>query len=1448
MLSPQELSSSGRQGFIPKLLDWLDDTDPAVLLNWDTSDQFTSDGVKLVDIKTVLYRELIERMNKSLWYDFIIEYDPAKNTAFFGDESWGVPLDDRVMQEEFKKLDIKVTDGWDNNLIQLLLDKDAVKSSGSWMDKVFLQMIEKAIKDQWKKLCIIIDKANLFIHQEWVESASREKINNESILIDLIRFLRENEWNHLILIDRKDCLNWDLKQEIPFIEIPATTRADIESLLKWVIDIEKHPEVFHFTKWIKIRTAKRIITQFRDYKDSDKEEKIISAFKEEKIKEMNSELKWTAELFEVTFTRDQIEMPEVIMEEIDSIVSELTSWSEFIHQWMILPWPPWTWKTAIAQYIASMCNMPFFKLADIWSETWRWNTEKKMRILKSVLVRNKPCILFVDEISDIWWKSSWEIKWWWDKDDAEVNRLIKEMLWSPEMKWVFIVWACNDLDKLDPAIYRSQRLEQIIPILPPISIKARKKTFKAVWNQYESLKWKLPDDNFIDFVCSKWKFIEVIDEQWRNYWNYSEITWADYYSMISEAWRKSNANKQSIEENILFVLNNRSFKKDNDFEKRIISALILWNRLDLIDDQKWEQRDNPAITEVTAMLVMRQDLELKLEQFKDLKSTQAELEGSIKALTEEAEKLNWEISGINSMITSRTREERTKLAQKLREARRRLKAIQTVQAQALQVRAIELDNRDWELHARESELDKRNKWLLELQRQISEQSANVERLLRDRRTQISGDKSYLTPSIKPLNMGVIPDDIFQKHYSYLKWWRETLKKVMDWENIEYQYCTWWWTTLSTSGDIYDKCWFHPGDVINNNWKIWIFLWVQGHINEVNFHFKWDYGMEWQNPIENLKKSWFELIFSLRQYLAEQANNIQLKSYGITTEIFDEHYYNLFWWEEVLEKMMNQETLEYRFISWNNAMLSTSVQACSKYWFFPWDIVQKWETKWIIIWEIIEWINWLWCLAIHDDDAGGITFLEDISKENQGWFELVFSPRQYFMKAQKEIISIEQVITDEIYDRFYSRFNWWRNKLNQILWWKEIYYMYYWNTILVADISTSIKNYEKYWFYPWDVIELDTSDQKRSECVVIWEITKWQSWKWNLAILFKWYNGIMSINPDGDDTFFDKAWKSFWLKPRNNPKEFLQTLWAKLIYSPRQEFDRIQKTQAQNNTANRHFNINVQNLSPRAREHEHRLVSWLIEKAPWLADRIVSITRFNDLLDQVSGHTRHIPVAHIEELLLRHNPEHLWEFARDCIKIWQNCIDNEMPWVYLFPQVIINGQSQEDFTMELWYDLINWANIDWRTIQKMWYSTQWVPSNLLTKQPDWIMRAYSHTCLKWSKGMWYSQEMFRKIWLWEKTPKDFQVALQERLLWKWFEIDEWMWMAWNTRALETSLSWNMERLLISDWMRLNRNDTDSHPLSVHSDSDSFNLNWSHGKPNSDVGVGASRGFPWIVTIF
>ena len=714
-MSLQELDNSSRQKFIPQLLDWLDELDPAICIHWDTSDQFPSESGKFLDIKSVLYTELVKRLQQqevkwdsdensneltgneekamiawavetaAKWYDYILEYDPAKNTVFFWDEVGKMPEEDVYMREELAKLDIQIKDASDNNLVPILLSTDTVKSTSGWMlpDKVFLQMVEKIIWEKWKRVCIIIDKANLFIHQEWKASASNERIHNESIVVDLIKFLREHDWSHFLLIDRNNSLNWELKQEIPFIEVPTVTRSDIEDLLKWVVDLQQHPEVLHFATWTRVRDLRRFIRDTaKKWKD-----KFISSLIQFKEQQINTLAGWAVKCSFKRYGKEQVAMSEEEADMWVSLALQLKKQWEFLPQAIMLVWPPWTWKSIRARLLASEMWVPYMELDDIWWEWLAWRKLQKVRAAFESAKRNKPCVLFIDEIDKALPRTEWNRSFWWgrDNDDAEVAAYIQSMLNSDEMRWVIMIAAANDPDQMNEALLRSWRFWRRVAILTPKTASERAKVFRAVWNQFDSLKDVKPDNDFVNFIASKSE----------------NATWADFKEILERAWMDAECWKfNSIHEAILHHLNKFSFEKSERYEALERKALNL--RTVFFDDKEedGDVESDDDITTATTLLKMKQTAEKAMSWVKNLEIQKQSLEQEIWALKSESQNLQWELDNIQERLASKvkkaTKWERIKLADRFKEIRKQLRDNKKAEKQ-LKDKELEINSRDQEL-------------------------------------------------------------------------------------------------------------------------------------------------------------------------------------------------------------------------------------------------------------------------------------------------------------------------------------------------------------------------------------------------------------------------------------------------------------------------------------------------------------------------------------------------------------------------------------------------------------------------------------------------------------------------------------------------------------------------------------------------------------------------------
>lgn len=171
-------------------------------------------------------------------------------------------------------------------------------------------------------------------------------------------------------------------------------------------------------------------------------------------------------------------------------------WNIEAPRWVLLYWPPWTWKTLTAKIIASEIWVNFYTLSsdDIITK-WIWESAKNVSdFFKRI---DYPCIVFMDEIDSLVPKRDVDSSW---KELHEntvqiINTLLREIDWFWIKKEILFIWATNRIDSLDPWIMRTWRLDYKIFVDYP-DYDAR----KEIWWIY--LKKAKEKTNF-DFLDEK---------------------------------------------------------------------------------------------------------------------------------------------------------------------------------------------------------------------------------------------------------------------------------------------------------------------------------------------------------------------------------------------------------------------------------------------------------------------------------------------------------------------------------------------------------------------------------------------------------------------------------------------------------------------------------------------------------------------------------------------------------------------------------------------------------------------------------------------------------------------------------------------------------------------------------------------------------------------------------
>lgn len=139
-----------------------------------------------------------------------------------------------------------------------------------------------------------------------------------------------------------------------------------------------------------------------------------------------------------------------------------------IPKWVLLYWPPWSWKTLLARAVAWEADVPFFAasgsefmemLVGMWAA--------KVRELFNKAKASAPAIIFIDEIDTIWKKRWAWYTWWHQEQEQTLNQILTEMDWFDIDTKVVIVAATNRPDILDSALLRPGRFDRKVYVWRP---------------------------------------------------------------------------------------------------------------------------------------------------------------------------------------------------------------------------------------------------------------------------------------------------------------------------------------------------------------------------------------------------------------------------------------------------------------------------------------------------------------------------------------------------------------------------------------------------------------------------------------------------------------------------------------------------------------------------------------------------------------------------------------------------------------------------------------------------------------------------------------------------------------------------------------------------------------------------------------------------------------------
>ncbi len=264
-------------------------------------------------------------------------------------------------------------------------------------------------------------------------------------------------------------------------------------------------------------------------------------------------------------------------EELKEVVDFLKSWEKYkkmwakIPKWILLVWPPWTWKTLLARAVAGESGVPFLSISGSeFVEMFVWVWASRVRDLFENAKKIAPAIIFIDEIDAIW-KKRWPGLWGWhDEREQTLNQILTEMDWFDKDTHVIVMAATNRADVLDKALLRPGRFDRKITINLP-NLADRENILKV------HAKWKPMSDD-IDFKAFASSTV----------W----FSWADLWNLINESailaarYNQTKITTENIQmafEKIVMWLTKKS-QVMNETEKKItayheVGHALVWKLL-----------------------------------------------------------------------------------------------------------------------------------------------------------------------------------------------------------------------------------------------------------------------------------------------------------------------------------------------------------------------------------------------------------------------------------------------------------------------------------------------------------------------------------------------------------------------------------------------------------------------------------------------------------------------------------------------------------------------------------------------------------------------------------------------------------------------------------------------------------------------------------------------------